>query len=260
MQQQIPSPDSRLVTIVTDHWNASGIAQFTRENYASKSVDEWKQLHARVLYEGFSLAYYDRGITSFGVYPKSSGTRFVPDPAKPDEGYAEDICQILDAQGVMFYKDIGIAFGGENPSLSWGEFTRSSDDDQNPRAYLPPPRLRVAGTPEVPPQVPPQVPPSEVPALRARIAQLEGDVARLTRERDEARQTSTRTDWTDADYRPLLDTIAQANAAYFQGSRVSLTAEGYAHLCWRYLTRHSTPERVIEEARLRGAGLWTEQW
>lgn len=173
----IPTPDPRLVQIVTDHWNASGVAEETARDFHKFSEGYWKHRHARVLYEGLSVAYHDKGIKSFGVYPKTGGTRFVPFPDKPNEAYAEDIVQILNAAGVMFYKDVGVQFGGKSPSLNWGEFSRSSDADQHPGAYLPPPRLSVS---QQPPPDDDEDEPQPVPSdLQKRLAALEAKVKAL---------------------------------------------------------------------------------
>jgi hypothetical protein len=171
----VPTPDPRLVQIVTDYWNASGVAAYTTAHFHEHDEAHWKHLHAQTLYESFSLAYYDKGIKTFGVYPKSSGTRYVPFQDKPNEGYAEDIVQIKDGAGVMFYKDIGIGFGGKTPSVQWGEFSRSSDADQHPGAYLPPPKLTAGQPPVEPPVEPPTgcTCQAELAALEKRIAALE---------------------------------------------------------------------------------------
>jgi hypothetical protein len=172
-----PSPDPRLVRIVNDHWLASGIVDETRRRFHEHREPYWKDRHARVLYEAYSLAYHEHGVQTFGVYPKPLGTtRFVPFPDRPREGYSEDVCQILDDAGVMFYKDIGVGFGGPNPSIEWGEFTRSRDEDQHPSAYLPPPRLAIA-QPNPDPSPDPIEP--KDPRVAPMIATLRGVVGQL---------------------------------------------------------------------------------
>jgi hypothetical protein len=182
VETPVPTPDPRLVQIVNDYWNASGVAAYTAAHFSEHDEAHWKHLHADTLYKSFSLAYYDKGVKTFGVYPKSSGTRYVPFPDKPNEAYAEDIVEIKDAAGVMFYKDIGIGFGGKTPSIQWGEFSRSSDADQHPGAYLPPPKL-TAGTVEPPiePVDPSCQCQAQIDALTKQVAALDKRVAELER-------------------------------------------------------------------------------
>jgi hypothetical protein len=182
VETPVPTPDPRLVQIVNDYWNASGVAAYTAAHFSEHDEAHWKHLHADTLYKSLSLAYYDKGVKTFGVYPKSSGTRYVPFPDKPNEAYAEDIVEIKDAAGVMFYKDIGIGFGGKTPSIQWGEFSRSSDADQHPGAYLPPPKL-TAGTVEPPiePVDPSCQCQAQIDALTKQVAALDKRVAELER-------------------------------------------------------------------------------
>jgi hypothetical protein len=185
VETPVPTPDPRLVQIVTDHWNASGIEAYTAAHFHEHDEHYWKQRHAQVLYEGYSIAYHKQGIRSFGVYPKSPGvTAYQPFPDKPDELYAEDVCEILDGNGVMYWKDVGGGFGGQTPTMNWGEFSRSADADQHPGAYLPPPNLTSAVTPPVePPVTPPascQCQP-QIDALTKQVAALDKRVAELER-------------------------------------------------------------------------------
>jgi hypothetical protein len=189
VETPVPTPDPRLVQIVNDYWNASGVAAYTAAHFSEHDEAHWKHLHADTLYKSFSLAYYDKGVKTFGVYPKSSGTRYVPFPDKPNEAYAEDIVEIKDTAGVMFYKDIGIGFGGKTPSIQWGEFSRSSDADQHPGAYLPPPRLSSTVTPPVEPPVEPPAScqcQAQIDALTKHVAALDKRVAELERRPSES--------------------------------------------------------------------------
>jgi hypothetical protein len=89
----------------------------------------------------------------------------------------------------MFYKDIGIGFGGKTPSIQWGEFSRSSDADQHPGAYLPPPRLSSTVTPPVEPPVEPPAScqcQAQIDALTKHVAALDKRVAELERRPSES--------------------------------------------------------------------------
>ena len=147
------------------------------------------------------------------------------------------------------------AHGAPNADVVWNNITEELPPRGNGAGarWIQPGRIGAPPAPTPGPTPTPQ-PPAEVAALKARIAQLEAELA-------QARQSGRQI---NENYPLLIETLKAAAVAH---GHHSLTPEEFddvvelvAHLSWRFITKHSTPERVIEEARLRGAGEWREQF
>lgn len=179
---QTASPDPAFVEYANRRWRELKVEERVRALPADASREQLAGPASDALIEIVSGWHHGHGGTDVFIYPKAGGTchRYgnysVEVNGRRYDCFGEDIV-LLKRGALLFWADVGVAFGSRDPRLNIGEFNLS---DQ-PEMFAPPPVLGASQ-----PKPEPKPAPSCADCER-KLAEAEIKLAEARRDLDDAR-------------------------------------------------------------------------